>query len=339
MTMIRPSLLGFLPEEIAALPSLDKPYRGRQIFEGLQKRGALLGSLTDVPEPLRVRLAGEFADSSSRVIRTLRDPDGTVKLQIELSDGSAVECVMLVDQKDRKTACLSTQAGCGMGCKFCRTGMLGLKRNLETAEIVEQFHHLNGTHGPIGNIVFMGMGEPLLNVENLRRSIGIFVHPRGLALSLRRMTVSTCGIVPGIMDLADKGPAVGIAVSLVTADEKLRRKLMPVTNRWGLGELKKAMEYHQGKTGKRLTIEVVLIKDHNDKEEHVRKLKEFLRGLDVIVNLIPWNSIPEIDFAPPSEEAVQMYYRSLEGSGIPSTRRFRRGTKIGGACGQLGIVT
>jgi 23S rRNA (adenine2503-C2)-methyltransferase len=337
--MRKPSLFGFFPEEISALPFLDKPYRGRQIFEGLQKRGTPLDAMTDIPESLRLRLAEEFENFSSRVLRTLNDPDGTIKLQIELADGTAVECVLLVDQKDRKTACLSTQAGCGMGCKFCRTGMLGFKRDLEAAEIIEQFHHLNENHGPIGNIVFMGMGEPLLNVENLRKSIGILVHPRGPALSLRRMTVSTCGIVPGIIDLADKGPAVGIAVSLVTADEDLRKKLMPVTNRWGLAELKKAMEYHQEKTGKRLTVEVVLIKDRNDREEHIRKLKEFIRGLDVIVNLIPWNPIPELDFEPPAEESVQMYYRSLEKSGIPSTRRFRRGTKIGGACGQLGIVT
>lgn len=288
----------------------------------------------------RQSLHGELPEGiASRIGETLKDPDGTVKSRIDLADGAAVESVLLEDRTGRKTACLSTQAGCAMGCAFCRTGMLGFRRNLDAAEIVEQYHHLNRSYGPVGNVVFIGMGEPLMNVQNLRRSIGVLTHPRGPALSLRRMTVSTCGVVPGIVDLADNGPPVGIAVSLVTADENVRKKLMPVANRWGLAELREAMAFHQGKTGKRLTLEIVLLNGLNDSIEDVHRLKDFVRGLDVIVNLIPWNSVRELDFREPGEAVVQMYYRELERAGIPAVRRYRRGRKIGGACGQLGIAS
>jgi 23S rRNA (adenine2503-C2)-methyltransferase len=182
----------------------------------------------------------------------------------------------------------------------------------------------------------MGMGEPLQNLETLRRSIAVFTHPRGLALSLRRMTVSTCGIAPAIVHLADEGPAVGIAVSLISADEHTRANLMPAARMWSLAQLKEALRYHQQKTGKRLTFEIVLLKGINDGKDDVRKLIAYCRGLDVIVNLIPWNPVEGLDFREPSEEAVQLYYTRLEKAGIPAVRRYRRGRKIGGACGQLG---
>ncbi len=336
--MSLPSLQGELPEGIAARLGLEKTYRGLQIFEGLHRLGKDFAGMTSLPEELRSRLQRDYSPFTTRPGTSLSDPDGTVKLRVDLADGAAVECVLLTDQSGRRTACLSTQAGCAMGCAFCRTGLLGFHRNLDAAEIVEQYHHLDRAHGPIGNIVYMGMGEPLMNLENLRRSIEIFIHPRGMALSLRKMTVSTCGVAPGIVELADRGPPVGIAVSLITADEETRKKIMPVTRRWGLAELREAMAYHQKKTGKRLTLEIVLLKGLNDRPADVRRLLDFVRGLDVIVNLIPWNSVSELDFREPDEETVQMYRRELESARIPSTRRYRRGRKIGGACGQLGVV-
>jgi 23S rRNA (adenine2503-C2)-methyltransferase len=150
------------------------------------------------------------------------------------------------------------------------------------------------------------------------------------------MTISTSGVVPGIIRLADEGPAVGIAVSLVSADEEKRKSLMPAARRWGLAELKEALAYHQKKTGKRLTLEIVLLKGINDGPEDVRRLRDYARGLDVIINLIPWNPVEGLDFREPGEAAVQMYYTELERAGIPAVRRYRRGRKIGGACGQLG---
>jgi 23S rRNA (adenine2503-C2)-methyltransferase len=346
------SLYGSLPEEISSRLGLDTAYRGRQIFESLHKRGLDFASMTNLSAPMREKLAAEIPWFTTRVTDTLRDPDGTVKLRIA-ADGeedtgesgggeprqtvsSFIECVLLQTDTGRKTACLSTQAGCAMGCAFCKTGALGLRRNLAAAEIVEQFYHLSRACGPISNIVFMGMGEPLENLAALRQSIAVFTHPRGLALSLRRMTVSTCGIVPGILRLAEEGPAAGIAVSLVSADEEKRKTLMPVARRWSLEELKNALLVHQEKTKKRLTIEIVLLKGINDGKSDIRKLRDYVRGLDVIVNLIPWNPVEGIGFEEPDETAVQLYYTELEKARIPAVRRYRRGRKIGGACGQLG---
>jgi 23S rRNA (adenine2503-C2)-methyltransferase len=333
------SLYGSLPEEISSRIGLEKAFRGRQIFEGLHKRGLDIASMTDLPASLRDELAEEIPLFTTKVLQTLRDPDGTVKLLLAAGGGQAparVECVLLQTDTGRKTACLSTQSGCAMGCAFCKTGTFGLDRNLDASEIVEQFHHLSRVCGLISNIVFMGMGEPLENLEALRKSIAVFTHPRGLALSPRRMTVSTCGIVPGILSLADEGPAVGMAVSLVSADEQKRKSLIPAARRWGLGELKSALLHHREKTGKRLTVEIVLLKGINDSVEDIRKLRCYLDGLDAIVNLIPWNPAPGLDFQEPSEAAVQLYYAELERAGIPAVRRYRRGRKIGGACGQLG---
>ncbi|MDR1932687.1 MAG: 23S rRNA (adenine(2503)-C(2))-methyltransferase RlmN [Spirochaetales bacterium] len=332
------SLYASLPEEIASRLGLEKAYRGRQIFEGLHKRGQDFASMTELPAALREKLTAEVPLFTSSLSDTLRDEDGTIKLRIRLADGASVECVLLEADTGRKTACLSTQAGCAMGCAFCKTGALGFRRNLEASEILEQFYHLARGRGTINNIVFMGMGEPLENLEALRKSLAVFTHPLGPALSPRRMTVSTCGSAPGIISLADEGPAVGIAVSLVSADEEKRKALMPAARRWGLAELKEALLYHQEKTGKRLTLEIVLLKGINDGADDILRLREYARGLDVIVNIIPWNPVEGLDFQEPSEAAVQLYYSRLERSGIPAVRRYRRGRKIGGACGQLGEV-
>ncbi|MCL1817360.1 MAG: 23S rRNA (adenine(2503)-C(2))-methyltransferase RlmN [Spirochaetaceae bacterium] len=303
----------------------------------MHKRGQDFLSMTELPEALRETLA-RTPQFATRVAETLRDPDGTAKLRIALPGGEAIECVLLETETGRKTACLSTQAGCAMACAFCKTGTLGLSRSLDAAEILEQFHHLARAFGSISNIVFMGMGEPLDNLPALRKAIAVFTHPRGLAISLRRMTVSTCGLAPGIRSLADEGPAAGIAVSLVSADEEKRKLLMPAARTGSLAELKEAMAYHQEKTGKRLTLEIVLLRGINDSARDAGRLIAFARGLSVIVNIIPWNPVEGLDFREPEEEAVQLYYAALHKAGIPVVRRYRRGRKIGGACGQLGGI-
>ncbi len=282
--------------------------------------------------------ASSGRDLSTRILDSFLDPDGTTKLRIGLSDGAVVECVLLRDRGGRRTACLSSQAGCGQGCLFCATGRLGFKRNLTTQEILEQYLHLNAAYGPVGNVVFMGMGEPLENLAALRESVDRFVDPRGLGLAPRHLTVSTSGTVPGIVGLAESHPSLGLAVSLVTADEEERRALMPGTRRWGLEELKAALRFHRGRTRKRLTVEIVLLRGVNDRPADVEKLKTFLTGLDAIVNLLPWNPVPGLDFSPASDAAVQLYYRELVAAGIPAVRRFPRGASVCGACGQLGSV-
>ncbi|MCX8012781.1 MAG: radical SAM protein, partial [Rectinema sp.] len=215
--------------------------------------------MTNLPSSLRQRLSERFGGRvrSSTVTKELVDPDGSLKLQIRLRDGAAVECVLLEDIEGRKTACLSSQVGCPMGCAFCRTGSLGFLRNLGPDEILEQYHFLKEHRGFISNIVFMGMGEPLLNLETVRKAIALLSDPDGIGMSLRKITISTSGVVPGILSLAENGPHVRLAISLTTADPELRTRLMPVNRTWPLNTLKDALLRYQQATGDRITIEAV----------------------------------------------------------------------------------
>lgn len=293
--------------------------------------------MTNIPAAERDYLAGRFPVlMETSVDESFLDADGTVKLRLRLTDGAAVEAVLLTDIEGRRTACLSTQVGCPMGCAFCRTGGLGFLRNLEAFEITEQYLHLARLYGRPSNLVFMGMGEPLLNLREVRKAVAVLSHPDGIGLSLRKITISTCGLPDGIRNLADEGPRVRLAVSLVTAVEELRNELMPVNRAHGLVELKAALEYHQSRTGDRITLEVVLIRERNDSPRDIRALLEWARPLKVQVNLIPWNPVPDLPFREPSRRAVEEAAAILESAGIPATRRMRRGRGILGACGQLG---
>ncbi len=330
------ALSGFLPEELFSLNTLDKPFRAKQIFKWIADGSRDFPSMTNLPLPLRNALSANYRVFSTTVAQTLRDPDGTVKLQIQLDDNSAVETVLLTDMKGRKTACVSCQVGCPMGCAFCQTGHIGYSRNLDVSEIVEQFYHLEDAVGKLDNIVFMGMGEPLLNLEAIQRTVEILTHPDGRALSRRRITVSTSGLCEGIYRLADQGPNVRLAVSLTTADPVLRERLMPVTRSNSLSELRKAIAYYIEKTGNRVTLEAAIMQDVNTKVEHARQLADFARDLHVHINLIPWNPVPGLPFSTPSTAEVHRFAHMLEREGLTVTLRMRRGDKIGGACGQLG---
>jgi 23S rRNA (adenine2503-C2)-methyltransferase len=300
--------------------------------------------MTNLPAALRRELAERFTLYGSGVSALLSDPDGTVKLRISLRDGPGIEAVLLSDAAGRKTACLSTQAGCPAGCVFCKTGALPFRRNLEAAEMVEQFLHLNRAAGEnLSNIVVMGMGEPLLNLEELLAALRVFTAPEdgGFGLSPRRITVSTSGISAGIRALADRGPRTRLALSLTTAEEALRARLMPVSKTNPLGEVKEALKYYQGKEGRRITLEMVLLRGLNTREEDAAALKEFLRGLDAMVNLIPWNPVEGMSLegerlAEPDAAELLRFEAELARRGIAFTRRRRRGRSIGGACGQLG---
>jgi 23S rRNA (adenine2503-C2)-methyltransferase len=303
-----------------------------------------------------------FRLRQTELVRRLEAGDGSCKYQIRLADGCAIEAVRLVDSSGRRTACLSTQAGCAMGCVFCKTGSLGFARNLSAAEIVEQFLHIKADCGSRANIVFMGMGEPLLNLENLRPAIAvlsgsgggaalppklsiihypssIILHPS--SFSQRRVTVSSCGIVKGIASLAEEGPAVRLAVSITAADEALRRRLMPVSAANPLAELKEALILYQGKRGKRITLEAVLLGGINTGNEDARAFKAFAEGLDVLVNLIPWNPVEGRSFegkplCAPSPAETARFAAALEKAGLKTVIRHSKGASLGGACGQLG---
>ena len=217
------------------------------------------------------------------------------------------------------------------------TGTLGLSRNLEAGEIVEQFLYLEEIAGKLDNIVFMGMGEPMQNLEGIRKAIQILCHKDGRALSSKRITLSTCGIIKGIYDLADNGPHIRLAVSLTTANEDLRKEIMPVTSGNSLADLRKAIDYYAEKSGKRVTLEAALLHNKNTDKISAENLINFAKGIDVNINLIPWNPVSILPFTEPTTEEVKHFVGLLEKAGLNVTLRTRRGRKIGGACGQLGV--
>jgi 23S rRNA (adenine2503-C2)-methyltransferase len=333
-----PALSGMLPDELTEACRLERSYRGRQLFRWISHGVRGFDEMSDLPEELRARLAADFTVVSATVAERLADRDGTVKLVLTLRDGATVECVSLSDADERKTACLSTQVGCPLACAFCRTGMLGFARDLSASEIVDQFFALKAESGAVDNVVFMGMGEPLLNLRETRKAIAVLTHPDGLGFSPRRITVSTSGIAAGIRDLADNGPKVRLALSLVSGDQAVRESLMPVSKSNPLPELKEALAYFQSWTGDRVTLEIPLLGSINTGREAVEAIRRFSDTLKVNVNVIPWNAVPGIGFSEPSRTEIDAFLSMLAECGIPCTQRARRGRGVSGACGQLGAL-
>ena len=331
-------LTGLLPEEICENLELSQSFRAKQIFKWIGNGAKSFDQMTNLSLDLRNELSKKAILRSSKVKNIFKDPDGTIKLQIHLFDDNIVETVLLTDKEGRKTACVSCQAGCAMRCAFCMTGTLGLSRNLQAFEIVEQFLYLEEIAGKLDNIVFMGMGEPMQNLTGIRKAISILCHKDGRALSSKRITLSTCGIVKGVYDLADNGPHIRLAVSLTTANQSLREKLMPVcvSKENSLSELKKAIDYYAKKSGKRVTLEAALLHNTNTDAQSAKNLIDFAKNIDVNINLIPWNPVRILPFESPSSNEVHNFVDLLEKAGLNVTLRKKRGQKIGGACGQLG---
>jgi 23S rRNA (adenine2503-C2)-methyltransferase len=328
---------GLLPRELYEAYGMDRPFRGLQAFKWLARGARSFHDMSDFPAAERERLAALLpALYSSAVESALDDADGSVKLKIRLHDRSAIEAVLLVDAEGRMTACLSTQVGCPMACAFCKTGTLGFLRNLEAHEIMEQYLHLAALRGRISNVVFMGMGEPLLNLPELRKAIALLEHPDGFQLSSRKITISTCGIVPGILDLAEHGPYVRLAISLTAAEDRLRSALMPVNKRYDLSSLKAALLAYQAKSGDRITLEAAIMGGENSSLESARAMAAWTEGLKVQVNVIPWNPVEGLPYREPSRNEVRAFEDELERLGVNAVRRAKRGRGVGGACGQLG---
>lgn len=331
------ALTGMTPAEIAGACSFREAFRGRQVYRWLARGATSFDAMSDIAKPERERLKARVPGIySSAVSRELEDEDGSLKLQIRLRDGAAVECVLLEDLEGRRTACLSSQVGCPMGCAFCKTGTLGFLRNLGSDEILEQYHFLKARKGEISNVVFMGMGEPLLNLEEVRRAIAILVDPEAIGLSRRKITISTSGVVPGIRELTAGGPQVRLAVSLTSALPEQRSSLMPVNRSWGLDELKDALLEYQAATGERITLETALMGGANSGPDSARALVAWARGLHVQVNVIPWNKVAGLPFSEPGRDEVEAFLRILDEAGLEASRRMRRGRGVMGACGQLG---
>lgn len=330
-------LSGLLPDEIQEAVSFPQRFRAPQVYDWIVRGVGGFSAMTNLPVAERERLASIFGSlRSSAVSSELADEDGSLKLQIRLRDGAAVECVLLEDIEGRKTACLSSQVGCPMGCAFCRTGQLGFLRNLGPDEILEQYYFLKERRGFISNVVFMGMGEPMLNLEAVRKSIALLSDPSGIGMSLRKITISTSGIVPGILDLAENGPRIRLAVSLTTAEEGMRTELMPVNKTWGLDALKAALLEYQEKTGERITLEAVLTGNRNAGLDSARALVKWVRPMKAQVNLIPWNAVPGLPFETPTPAQVRAFSEVLEKAGLTAVQRMHRGRGVMGACGQLG---
>jgi 23S rRNA (adenine2503-C2)-methyltransferase len=332
------ALAGLSPAELS---SLIPSFRNRQVLAWIRRGAFSFQEMTDLPQALREDLANRFSLYGSAVSARLEGPDGTIKLQIALQDGALIEAVLLADGEDRRTACLSTQAGCTAGCVFCKTGTLGFTRNLTAAEMVEQLLRLRQGEPAISNVVIMGMGEPLLNLQEVRGALFTMMHPQGLALSPRRITLSTCGMVEGIRDLADQGPPVRLALSLTAADTSLRERLMPLARLNPLPALKEALVCYQEKTGRRITLEAVLLGGVNTREEDAQAMAAFAEGLNTVVNLIPWNPVPGMAFEgrplrEPDQGELKTFKEALEKAGLKTTLRLRKGRSIAGACGQLG---
>lgn len=334
----RDELLGLPLAALAArlAPAIDRPYRARQIYDALYRRGIVdFARMTDLPAELRSRLAERFRIAPPEVVRSTQAADATRKCLLRLADGATVEAVDIPDRR-RRTLCLSSQAGCALACAFCVTGFWGAGRDLTAGEIVGQVLALrSGNIPPFEglNLVFMGMGEPLHNLEALRQAIEILAE----TISWRRITVSTAGVVPGITELATWPKRPNLAVSLHAPDDERRSQLMPINRTYPLAELLAALADFPLERGRRLTIEYLLIAGFNDAPADAEALSKRLRGLQAKVNLIPINPDPVLGerMMPPDEAAVAAFQNRLRELGWIATVRRRRGDEVSGACGQL----
>ncbi|TMI72424.1 MAG: 23S rRNA (adenine(2503)-C(2))-methyltransferase RlmN [Bacillati bacterium ANGP1] len=363
-------LKGMTLEELEAFAEREgEPrYRGRQIAHWLYQRGATsFAEMTDLPAALRAHLAEDASVTSlSPVTALTADGGDTIKYLLGLSDGNTIETVFMRYQDGRRSVCISTQVGCGMGCTFCATGLAGLTRNLSAAEIIDQVILVQRLTGErVTNVVFMGMGEPLANYEATLRAVRLLNAPYGLGIGMRHLTVSTVGLVPQIRALASERLQLTLAVSLHAPTDELRSDLVPINRKWPVAALLDASGEYVRQTGRRISFEYVLMEHVNDTPELAAILGDLLRtrlngaiaddGPDVgipigvsqgevlrgglgyafHVNLIPWNPVYGLQYRRPGRERVEAFVRELRARGIPTTVRLERGVEIDAACGQL----
>jgi 23S rRNA (adenine2503-C2)-methyltransferase len=326
-----------LQEELRAAGFRD--YAARQVFQWLyQKNNQEPTTWSNISKWDREKLAGLYEWNCRPVLSSQSDEQGTRKLLIGLADGLKIEAV-LIREKDHYTFCLSTQAGCALGCRFCATGTMGFRRNLSSGEIVSQVLMLKkelGDYGGKVNLVFMGMGEPLLNYDNLSLALQRIIAVDGLNISPRHVTVSTVGILENLKKLEHDFPQVRIAFSLNAPNNDLRAELMPISQRENLYSL---LAYFKGKKRRqRITCEYVLLRGVNDSPAQAKELVRLLHGIPAKVNLIPYNENPSLPFQRPSEEAVENFRGELVRRGLTVITRWSKGRNISSACGQLAIL-
>lgn len=315
-----------------------KSYVGRQIFDWLT-RGADFDQMSDVAKSLRERLKADCVAVSARIIKTLTsEKDGTAKFLFRLWDGNVVEGV-LMSYKYGNTLCVSSQVGCRMGCRFCASTLGGLVRNLSAGEILGQVLAVNalgdGKKRHVTNIVMMGSGEPLDNFDNVTKFLRLVSAEEGLNISLRNISLSTCGLVPQMQQLADLGLHVNLTLSLHNADNEQRKQIMPITKAYSVEQAVAACRYYFEQTGRRVIVEYTLIDGQNDSYSHALKLSQLLCGMSVHVNVIALNPVKETGLKGTSELTLRKFLQYLQKLGISATRRRTMGQDIEGACGQL----
>ncbi|GMU05358.1 23S rRNA (adenine(2503)-C(2))-methyltransferase RlmN [Corallococcus caeni] len=337
-SLSREKLALFLSEQLG-----ERPFRAAQLYRWLHQRGATsFDEMTDLSKALREKL--KVHAEIVPLVKDLeqRSVDGTIKYRFKTRDGRFIESVYM-PAEDRKTLCVSTQVGCAMACSFCMTGTLGLKRNLTPGEIVAQVHAVNRevrrnegleTLRPLTNLVFMGMGEPLHNFENLKTALSILQSEEGPNFSHRHITVSTVGLVPMIERFGQETD-VKLAISLNASTDEQRSQTMPVNRKWNIAALLDACRKFPLRQGRRITFEYVLLKGFNDTDEDAHRLKELLRDIPAKVNLIPYNENPGLGFQTTGEQRAEEFRAILAEAHVAAYIRKNRGRDIAGACGQL----
>jgi len=325
------------------LAAIGQPaYRVEQIFVAVYQNFRLFSQeITTLPKSLRQELAEVFDFKAITPVRAIESEDGqTIKTLFELRDGEHIEAVLMYYEK-RRTLCISSQSGCGMGCTFCATGQMGLRRNLTIGEIIAQVLYyarkLAEAEERVTNIVLMGMGEPFHNYDNVMEALNRLNNPQAFGLGARRMTISTVGLLPQIKRFADEETQYNLAISLHTVDNELRSEMIPINQKYPVEDLLDACRYYIGKTNRRVTFEYALIDGVNDSPADAEALALKIRGLLCHVNLIPLNPTRGFGKSGSSAEKVQIFSDILEANHIPCTVRLRRGIEIQAGCGQLAV--
>lgn len=346
MSAPKPALTGMSPEALAEwLAAEGQPvFRAGQILDWVwKKKVGSIAEMTNLPAALRTRLEETFRLHALEEARTQGCRDTTRKFLFRLHDHRYVESVLIPanpalygEKSDRRTLCVSSQVGCAYGCKFCASGLAGFTRNLEPAEIAGQVLEAERISGErVDNLVFMGMGEPLANLDNLLAAIGIITGEKGLHLGARHLTISTSGLVPQIRRLAEHPQQIRLAISLHGATDDVRQQIMPVNKKWGTEELFEALDYWNSKKKQHLTLEYILIENVNDALEQARILAGHARRLKAKVNLIPYNTVDGLAWKRPSEDHCRAFRDILKNAGVSATLRLEKGHDIDAACGQL----
>jgi 23S rRNA (adenine2503-C2)-methyltransferase len=342
----KPSIFSQTLSDLEAWVSVrnEPAYRAMQVQQWLyRKRVPRFQDMSDLSQRLRGELERDFRFSPLSCLRKTGSRDTTQKFLFDLGDGNFIESVLIPASpalyglpSDRKTICVSTQVGCAYGCKFCASGLEGWTRNLEAGEIVEQILRVEALSAEkISNVVFMGMGEPLANYQNVLTAIEIIRAPWGIGIGARHITVSTSGLAPRIRELADQPLQIRLAISLHGATDEVRQKIMPVNRKYNLATLIDACAYYNERKQQRITFEYILIENVNDGLDQAAELARLAGKLKAKINLIPYNTVQGLTWKRPSQTRQQVFFRALERSGVDATIRREKGHDIDAACGQL----